>query len=119
MLRCTIRNQSHLTVQAKPKRHNRHNFLLSAATQTVGRAQNTAVFAPKAVVPRPISFPLTMQLHPGSHLSNLSLLCFILVLKLTLLRAAVVQPQHHSLDLHWYPGTATWYGDPEGDGSTG
>ncbi|PNX86520.1 hypothetical protein L195_g042598, partial [Trifolium pratense] len=23
------------------------------------------------------------------------------------------------LDTHWYPGTATWYGEAEGDGSTG
>ncbi|XP_030932604.1 expansin-B3-like [Quercus lobata] len=38
-----------------------------------------------------------------------------------LLKCLVVsaQVQKRVPDLHWYPATATWYGDPEGDGSTG
>lgn len=32
---------------------------------------------------------------------------------------ATAGPLHRVVDTHWYPATATWYGSPEGDGSTG
>lgn len=43
--------------------------------------------------------------------------CILLVLLKGLVVSA--QVQHRVTDLHWYPATATWYGNPEGDGSDG
>ncbi|KAI5389530.1 Expansin-B3, partial [Lathyrus oleraceus] len=78
--------------------------------QTVGRAPNSRG------APIFLLLSRTMQLKFSS---NLSLFCFGLALKLALLPTAVGQLQHHTLDMHWYPGTATWYGDSNGDGSAG
>ncbi|PNX86409.1 hypothetical protein L195_g042487, partial [Trifolium pratense] len=51
-----------------------------------------------------------MKHHRVSALFFSSLCSFILVQGLS---------QHSvHLDTHWYPGTATWYGEAEGDGST-
>jgi hypothetical protein len=52
------------------------------------------------------------QHHRVSAALFLLSLCFIL---------AQGMSQHSTahLDTHWYPGTATWYGEAEGDGSTG
>ncbi|XP_061337643.1 expansin-B3-like [Gastrolobium bilobum] len=55
-----------------------------------------------------------MQRHHVSAVSFLILFFFRLMLV-----CGEGQPQSSVLDRHWYPGTATWYGDPEGDGSTG
>ncbi|KAI4322661.1 hypothetical protein L6164_022333 [Bauhinia variegata] len=54
------------------------------------------------------------------HSSSTFFLNFCLSLALqVLVVCGQGQPQNHGLDLHWYPGTGTWYGEPEGDGSTG
>jgi len=62
-----------------------------------------------------------MQLHHRASTAAKSLAYFSFALKLVLLYAAEGQSQHQHRgpDLHWYSGTATWYGDPEGDGSIG
>ncbi|CAK8536445.1 unnamed protein product [Lathyrus sativus] len=52
-----------------------------------------------------------MKHHRVSALVLLSL-CFILA------QGQSKQSSVH-LDTHWHPGTATWYGEAEGDGSTG
>ncbi|GMH07226.1 hypothetical protein Nepgr_009066 [Nepenthes gracilis] len=51
----------------------------------------------------------------GQHLSFslVALLCFLGCL------AVSAEPLRHIADTHWYPATATWYGEPDGDGSDG
>ncbi|KAA8524436.1 hypothetical protein F0562_010840 [Nyssa sinensis] len=47
--------------------------------------------------------------------AQLLIFCFSLLM----LVVVSAQPLHHLPNPHWYPATATWYGEPEGDGSDG
>lgn len=55
-----------------------------------------------------------------SHQSKVLLATlFFVKLHYSLLFAAAKVVPHHLADIHWHPATATWYGNPEGDGSDG
>ncbi|GAB4824962.1 Expansin-B3 [Ancistrocladus abbreviatus] len=56
-----------------------------------------------------------METHGRGHLS-FSIVMFLCILKSLSVSA---QPLHNIADSHWSPATATWYGDPDGDGSVG